>query len=241
MAVSNNENMIPSSQSSPSASVSPSSQTWTVVASSGGLVLGQSPEHYAVYDQQNHYGAWPLTTEGYDYAVRSLAHGIAYTTTGYEDPTRLGLPTEAKVKSQTYASPLSYVGSTRRILAWVSKASKRSPAFTILTWTAAILAMLFMWVFLFFWYFVVFFLFGIFTFPYRFIRRSQRKNLHVQQTALATQQAMLQQMSIQQQQILRQQQGSYPQPPGAAPIASYPAAPAIPPAPPPPGFGGPVA
>jgi hypothetical protein len=211
-------------------------QAWTVVASSGYLVLGQSPHEYAVYDQQNTFGRWPLTEEGYRYAVQtyeahqqSLAHGVAYTATGYQDPARLGLPTDAVIKSKTYASPMSYVGSTRRIVSWASKAAKRSSAFAVLAWSAGVLALLFMWTFLVFWYFVVFFLFGIFTFPYRFIRRGQRKNLHVQQTALATQQAMLQQMAIQQQQILRQQPVTHTQPPGQVLPPSEP--PAIPPPP----------
>ncbi len=190
-------------------------QTWTVIASQDALVLGQSSSDYAVYDQQRTYGRWPLTDDGYRYAVQtyeahqqSLSHGVAYTVTGYQDPARLGLPTEAVVKSQTYASPMSYVGSTRRIVAWIGKTAKRSPAYATLAWVLGILAMLFIWTFLLFWYFVVFFLFGIFTFPYRLIRRSQRKNVHLQKTSLATQQAMLQQMTIQQQQILRQQQAA---------------------------------
>lgn len=168
--------------STPNAPPQQATQAWTVVASHGALVLGQSANEYAVYDQQNIFGRWPLTSEGYRYAVQtyeshqqSVAHGLAYTVTGYQDPARLGLPTEAVIKSKTYASPMSYVGSTRRIAAWMTKAAKRSPAYAVLAWVFGILAMLIMWVFLVFWYFVVFVLFGVFTFPYRFIRRSQRK------------------------------------------------------------------
>ena len=211
-------------------------ETWTAVASANGLVLGQSEQAYAVYDQTNTFGRWPLTADGYRYATetyeahrQSLAHGLAYTATGYQDPARLGLPTEAAIKSKTYASPLSYVGSTRRILSWAQKTTERSPALNVLTWVGAILALLFMWSFLVFWYFVIFVVFGVFVIPYRLVRRSQRKNMHVQQTSLATQQAMLQQMTAQQQllaqqQIAAQQQSlQMPQPGSALPPSAPPA------------------
>jgi hypothetical protein len=217
---------------------SPTTQAWKVLASNGILALSQSDKEYAVYNQNSFLGTWPLTEEGYKYAVQtyeahqqSPAHGVAYTATGYQDPERLGLPTEAVLKSKTYASPMSYVGSTRRIVGWSSKLAKRSPAYAVLGWTAGILALLFMWVFLLFWYFVVFGLFGILMIPWRLIRRSQRKNLHVQQTSLATQQAMLQQMAVQQQQIQRQQQGQYTPPPPAGQIPPPSTPPAIPPPP----------
>lgn len=218
--------------STPNAPPQQATQAWTVVASHGALVLGQSANEYAVYDQQNIFGRWPLTSEGYRYAVQtyeshqqSVAHGLAYTVTGYQDPARLGLPTEAVIKSKTYASPMSYVGSTRRIAAWMTKAAKRSPAYAVLAWVFGILAMLIMWVFLVFWYFVVFVLFGVFTFPYRFIRRSQRKNAHLQQTALATQQAILQQMTLQQHQALRQQQAAQSPSPTSLPPSAPPSIP----------------
>ena len=188
-------------------------QAWTVLAAAGVLVLSKSDQEYAVYDQTQTYGRWPLTEDGYKYAVQtyqayqqSSAHGMAYQATGYQDPERLGLPTDPVIKSQTYASPMSYVGSTRRIVGWASKTAERSPTSAVLAWTLGVLALLFMWTFLLGWYFVVFFLFGIFVIPYRLMRRSQRKNLHVQKTTLATQQAMLQQMQQQQQQMMMRQQ-----------------------------------
>jgi membrane protein insertase Oxa1/YidC/SpoIIIJ len=180
-------------------------------------MLAHSGQEYAVYDQKTTYGRWPLNDEGYKFAVQtyeayqqSPAHGVAYQATGYQDPERLGLPTEPVIKSQTYASPMSYVGSTRRIVGWASKTSKRSPAYAVLAWTLGVIALLFMWSFLLVWYFVVFFLFGIFVIPYRLMRRSQRKNLHVQKTTLATQQAMLQQMAQQQQQMMAQHSAQVP-------------------------------
>ncbi|HXN60989.1 MAG TPA: hypothetical protein VN886_11115 [Acidimicrobiales bacterium] len=193
-------------------------QAWTVLAATGVLVLSKSDQEYAVYDQTQTYGRWPLTEDGYKYAVQtyhayqqSSAHGMAYQATGYQDPDRLGLPTDPVIKSQTYASPMSYVGSTRRIVGWASKTAERSPTSAVLAWTLGVLALLFMWTFLLGWYFVVFFLFGIFVIPYRLMRRSQRKNLHVQKTTLATQQAMLQQMQQQQQQMMMRQQHPAPQ------------------------------
>ena len=211
---------------------------WKMLASEGDLMLAQSPHEFAVYTSSANYGRWPATHDGYNLALQmyearrqSLAHGVAYAATGYQDPSRLGLPTDPVMKSKTYASPMSYVGSTRRIVSWASGVQKRATALAVLVWTAAVFAMLLIWTFLIFWYFVVFFLFGIFAFPYRLMRRSQRKNLHVQQTALATQQAMLQQMAFQQQQMMQAQVQAqqYPVPPQSAIPPSAP--PPLPPAP----------
>jgi hypothetical protein len=188
---------------------------WTAVAMAGELVLGQSAAEYAVYNRQYTFGRWPRTDEGYQLAVQtydahrqSLAHGIAFTAAGYQDPERLGLPTEPAIVSITYAAPLSYVGSTRRILTWATKAARRTPSLAALTWVGSIVALVAVWIFLVFWYALIFGIFGIFVIPYRLIRRSQRKSVHVQRTSLATQQAMLQQMSEQlaaQQQLVAQQ------------------------------------
>jgi hypothetical protein len=98
------------------------------------------------------------------------------------------------MKAQTYASPMSYVGSTRRIMAWAKKAGVRNAGLAVLVWVVAIFSMLLMWSFLLFWYLFIFGLFGIFVFPFRAIRRSQRKSQHIQRQTLATQQAMFQQM-----------------------------------------------
>jgi hypothetical protein len=192
------------------------------LAQAGNLTLSQSAHEYAVYDAVNTFGRWPVTAEGYSYAFQtyeahrqSVAHGIAYSATGYQDPARLGLPTEAKIKSKSYAAPLSYVGSTRRIVSWASGTERRSPAFAVLTWVLASIALVLVWTFLLIWYVIIFGLFGVFVIPYRLVRRSQRKSTHVQQTSLATQQAMLQQMSVQQQILAQQIQGQqqpYPQP-----------------------------
>jgi hypothetical protein len=201
-----------------------------VLAAQGNLALGSSANEYAVYDQDRTYGRWPNTPEGYQMAseaygahAQSLAHGVAYAATGYQDPARLGLPTNPVVKSKTYAAPLSFVGSTRRIVGWTKGALSRNPSLRVLLWIVTVLALLVMWAFVTLWYFVVFGLFGIFMIPYRLVRRSQRKSLHVQQTTLATQQAMLQQMTMMQQQAPTHSQyvatppASLPNPPSPLP------------------------
>jgi hypothetical protein len=192
-------------------------EAWTMVASTGDLFFGQSNQAYAVYTSTVTHGRWPLTPEGYQAAFQtyeahrqSLAHGIAYTATGYQDPVRLGLPTEAVIKSKSYAAPLSYVGSTRRIVAWANGTGNRNPTMATIAWVAAILALIVVWAFLLVWYSIIFGLFGVFVIPYRLVRRSQRKSTHVQQTTLATQQAMLQQMQAQQQAVLHQMQAQQP-------------------------------
>lgn len=114
---------------SPAAQVTAS---WNLLAATGPLMLAESAFEYSVYDQQRTYGRWPKTPEGYKFAgetysayAQSLGHGVAFTASGYQDPARLGLPTDPVLKSQTYSSPLSFVGSTRRLIAWASKASQR--------------------------------------------------------------------------------------------------------------------
>jgi hypothetical protein len=70
-------------------------KAWKVLASNAGVALSQSEQEYAVYNQNSFLGTWPLTEEGYRYAVQtyeahqqSPAHGVAYTATGYQDPMR---------------------------------------------------------------------------------------------------------------------------------------------------------
>jgi hypothetical protein len=78
---------------------------------------------------------------------------------------------------ETYAAPTSFVGSARRLVQWAG----RNP----LKLLAALLAIPVVWLALIPWYFVVFVLFGVFTIPFRFVRRSQRKSLAVQKAQLA--------------------------------------------------------
>jgi Flp pilus assembly protein TadB len=109
------------------------------------------------------------------------------------------VPDKPIMAKQTYAASMSYVGSARRITAWVRKTGNTT-ATAVAAWVAASFAILAMWAVVTAWYIVVLGFFGIFTFPYRLIRRGQRKQLHVQKQQLATMQAMM----IQQQQALAQ-------------------------------------
>jgi hypothetical protein len=83
-------------------------------------------------------------------------------------------PNQPVLEKKTYASAMSYVGSTRRTVAWIKHC--KSPVTKGLAVTAGVFFLLFMYLFLVVWYFVVFVLFGIFTFPFRLHRRSQRKS-----------------------------------------------------------------
>lgn len=87
-------------------------ETWSVMATTGNLYIARSGSEFAVYDSTRSYGRWPLTNEGYELAGRmyeahrqSQAHGVAYTATGYQDPARLGLPTDLSRKCRTTHSP----------------------------------------------------------------------------------------------------------------------------------------
>jgi Flp pilus assembly protein TadB len=99
------------------------------------------------------------------------------------------VPETPILTKQTYASPMSYVGSTRRVLVWARH--DRATWAEIAAWTAAVLGLLLIWTLLATWYVLIFVVFGIFVFPYRLIRRSQRKSAHVQRVQLATMQAMM--------------------------------------------------
>jgi hypothetical protein len=228
-------NWYPSEQPSPGGVPAAPSQQWSTIESAGALLLAHSGTEYAVYDGQHTYGRWPLTPAGLEYAKdtfraysQSQAHGVAYAVAGYRDPAAAGLPIEPTIKSQTYAAPLSYVGSTRRLIAWASKLSQRNPGLAIVGWVVAIVAALFAWTFITAWYFIIFGLFGVFVIPYRLVRRSQRKTHHVQRTMLATQQAMLQQ----QQALLAQQRSPSPTPAIRQPDTATPAMPPPPVTPP---------
>ena len=116
------------------------------------------------------------------------------------EPTAAGIVPDVPImRKQTYASPMSFVGITRRGTAWVRlvgdnwwKASLAVVAVLLfLTSMYAIIAV---------WYVIIFGLFGVFTFPFRLVRRSHRKQEHLQKQQLATMQAML----VQQQRALKQ-------------------------------------
>jgi Flp pilus assembly protein TadB len=83
--------------------------------------------------------------------------------------------------SQSYSSPLSFVGSARRLIAW---AERTSGGMAVVAWTSVAIALPCVWLFLIGWYIVVFGIFGVITIPLRLLRRHQRKELAVQQQQL---------------------------------------------------------
>jgi Flp pilus assembly protein TadB len=93
---------------------------------------------------------------------------------------------------------MSYIGITRRGTAWVRRTGN-APWQTALAVTGLLVFLAVMYAVLAVWYFIIFVLFGIFTFPYRLVRRSHRKQEHLQRQQLATMQAMM----VQQQQALQ--------------------------------------
>lgn len=86
------------------------------------------------------------------------------------------------VRKQTYASPMSFVGGTRRVAAWANRGSTGA---SVGKWTVAALGLAFFYAFLSVWYVVVFGLFGIITIPLRIHRRGQRKAQAVHEAQLA--------------------------------------------------------
>lgn len=114
------------------------------------------------------------------------------------------VPTMPIVAKQTYASVMSYVGITRRTIAWYKRVGSRG---ALMAWLAAVGAFYWlvqMYVVITVWYLTVYVLFGVFMIPWRLIRRSQRKSQHLQAVQLATMQAML----VNQQQVLRDQRSN---------------------------------
>ncbi len=79
----------------------------------------------------------------------------------------------------------------------------------MLAWTSVVVALPIVWVFLIVWYCVVFGIFGVFTIPFRFFRRGQRKSLTVQQ----------EQFRLMQRQMEQQQERAAPFPaPAGTPV-----------------------
>ena len=100
------------------------------------------------------------------------------------------MPEQPIMRKQSYASPFSFVGSTRREVSW---ARRHSTAWwkTMLATLALVVMLPVTWAWDALWFVVVVLLFGVFTFPYRLMRRSQRKQEAYQKQQLATMQAML--------------------------------------------------
>lgn len=129
-----------------------------------------------------------------------MADELAVPASNLPEPTAAGIiPDTPIMRKQTYASPMSYVGITRRGTAWVRRVGDNQwkTGFAVI---GLILFLAVMYTVVTGWYLVIFGIFGLFTFPYRLVRRSHRKQEHLQKQQLATMQAMM----IQQQQALQQ-------------------------------------
>jgi hypothetical protein len=113
------------------------------------------------------------------------------------------IPTTPALDKRTYSSPMSYIGATRRITRFIKEFGD-TPLKAALAWTGGAVAILAMVFVVTLWYFVTVFIFGLYTIPYRLIRRSSRKNLHIQGAQLAT----MQQMMLSQQATMIQNQES---------------------------------
>lgn len=114
------------------------------------------------------------------------------------------VPTTPIYAKKTYASPMSYVGSLRRVTAWIRSFGDTPPK-AIAAWLLGAAAISIMWAVVTAWYVVTVILFGVFMIPFRFIRRGHRKQVHLQEQQLATMQAM---MINQQQALARNDSGS---------------------------------
>jgi hypothetical protein len=115
------------------------------------------------------------------------------------EPSAAGIiPDVPIMRKQTYSSPMSYIGITRRGTAWLRRVgdTRLKTGFAVI---ALGLYLVVMYAVVTGWYLVIFGIFGLFTFPYRLIRRSHRKQEALQKQQLATMQAML----IQQKQALQ--------------------------------------
>lgn len=118
-------------------------------------------------------------------------------------PQPAAVPVTPVLAKRTYSSPMSFVGITRRTTAWVRRVGTTAPA-TAAAVVAASLFLALMYALVLCWYVVIFGLFGVFTFPFRLVRRSHRKQEHLQSQQLATMQALLAQ-----QQAASYRTGSY--------------------------------
>ena len=110
------------------------------------------------------------------------------------------VPETPLMRSQTYAAPMSFIGSARRLLEITRRLGAEGPAQAVGAWLFFAVSLSVAWAAIFFWYVIAFGVFGVFTIPFRFFRRGQRKSLAVQEKQLATMQAMM----LNQQRLLSQ-------------------------------------
>ena len=107
------------------------------------------------------------------------------------------VPTTPISAKKTYASPMSYVGSFRRVTSWIRNFGDTPPK-AVAGWLLGLTAIAMVWTAVTIWYVITLGVFGVLMIPFRLIRRGHRKQVHLQEQQLATMQAMM----IQQQQAL---------------------------------------
>lgn len=91
-------------------------------------------------------------------------------------------------EKRTYATMLSFVGITRRSMAWMRR-NKTAGAARGVLWAGLSIYLLVMYTVVLTWYALIIGFFFI-VIPWRVIRRGQRKSLHIQQQQLAALQGM---------------------------------------------------
>lgn len=93
--------------------------------------------------------------------VASVVVPVPYTApspqpVAYPQATGPFIPTTPLIQKRTYSSPLSFVGATRRTIAWARRSGSGSLPMGVLAAVAAVLWLLVMYVFIVGWYVVAF-------------------------------------------------------------------------------------
>ena len=90
-----------------SKSLDPPVITWTIEAANGPLVLAHSQNEYAVYDNQQTYGRWPMTDQGHRLATEAytaFAHSVAL-----PPPPQEGYPAQPLAQTPPMLTPLRWI------------------------------------------------------------------------------------------------------------------------------------
>jgi Flp pilus assembly protein TadB len=101
------------------------------------------------------------------------------------------MPEQPIMKKQTYSAVMSYAGSSRRLWAWTHGWGSKNLPLSVLAWSTFTVALAVTWAIVTVWYAFTILIFWWLLFPFRLMRRSQRKQEAYQKQQLATMQAML--------------------------------------------------
>lgn len=102
----------------------------------------------------------------------------------YPEPRYTADTDQPVLQKRAYSSPLSFTGSTSRIIRAISRTEPQWLSITLLI-TAWTILLPVVWALLLAWYTMIFGLFGVFVIPWRLHRRSQRKAQHLAEAQLA--------------------------------------------------------